>query len=153
MRWRILHTPGHAAGHLCLIDERSSAGIVGDMVSTVSTIIIDPPEGDMGEYLAQLERLRALPLGSLYPAHGPAVAHGVTKVEEYLAHRAWREAKVLEALRSFTLPAEVGELVKLAYDDVAAFVWPIAERNTVAILAKLVREGRALRTEHGYHAA
>ncbi len=144
MSWRVLHTPGHAAGHLCLIDERSRAGIVGDMVSTVSTIIIDPPEGDMAVYLSQLERLRALPLGALYPAHGPAVAHGVAKLEEYLAHRAWRESKVLEALRSFSGPASVGEIVKRAYDDVQAFVWPIAERNTVAILAKLVAEGRAV---------
>lgn len=152
MRWRVLHTPGHAAGHICLIDERSRAGIVGDMVSTVSTIIIDPPEGDMAVYLGQLERLRALPLGALYPAHGPAVAHGVAKLEEYLAHRAWREAKVLEALRSFAGPTSVGEIVKRAYDDVQAFVWPIAERNTVAILAKLVVEGRAVSSDGSFQA-
>lgn len=149
MRWRVLHTPGHASGHVCLVDERSNAGVVGDMVSTVSTIVIDPPEGDMAVYLEQLERLRAWPLGALYPAHGPPVAHGVAKLEEYLAHRAWREAKVLEALRSFSGPAAVGELVKRAYDDVASFVWPIAERNTVAILAKLVAEGRAVKTSDG----
>lgn len=153
MRWRVLHTPGHAAGHVCLIDEASRAGIVGDMVSTVSTIVIDPPEGDMAVYLSQLERLRQLPLGALYPAHGPVVAHGVAKLEEYLAHRAWREAKVLEALRSFSLPVGLEELVPKAYDDVGAFVWPIAERNTVAILAKLEAEHRVLRSDGRYRAA
>jgi endoribonuclease LACTB2 len=144
MRWRVLHTPGHATGHLCLIDERSKAGIVGDMVSSVSTIIIDPPEGDMAEYLKQLERLRELPLGALYPAHGPVVAHGVPKLEEYLAHRAWRETKVLEALGSFSMPVGLKDVVPHAYADVGAFIWPIAERNTLAMLQKLVAEQRVL---------
>jgi glyoxylase-like metal-dependent hydrolase (beta-lactamase superfamily II) len=153
MQWRVLHTPGHAAGHVCLIDERSRAGIVGDMVSTVSTIVIDPPEGDMAVYLAQLQRLRELPLGALYPSHGPVLAHGVTKLEEYLAHRAWREAKVLEAVRSFGMPAGLEAIVPKAYDDVAAFVWPIAERNTVAILAKLEAEHRVLSSGGLFRAA
>lgn len=153
MRWRVLHTPGHASGHVCLFDERSHAGIVGDMVSTVSTIIIDPPEGDMKVYLEQLERLRVLPLGALYPAHGPVVAHGVAKLEEYLEHRAWREAKVLEAVRSFPLPAGLEQIVPRAYDDVGAFIWPIAERNTVAILQKLVTEHRVLVSDGKYQAA
>jgi glyoxylase-like metal-dependent hydrolase (beta-lactamase superfamily II)/8-oxo-dGTP pyrophosphatase MutT (NUDIX family) len=153
MQWRVLHTPGHAAGHVCLIDERSRAGIVGDMVSTVSTIVIDPPEGDMAVYLAQLQRLRELPLGALYPAHGPVLAHGVTKLEEYLTHRAWREAKVLEAVRSFGMPAGLEAIVPRAYDDVSAFIWPIAERNTVAILAKLEAEHRVLSSGGLFRAA
>ncbi|MBL8921979.1 MAG: MBL fold metallo-hydrolase [Myxococcaceae bacterium] len=153
MRWRVLHTPGHAPGHVCLFDERSHAGVVGDMVSTVSTIIIDPPEGDMKVYLEQLERLRVLPLGALYPAHGPVVAHGVAKLEEYLEHRAWREAKVLEAVRSFALPAGLEQVVPRAYDDVGSFIWPIAERNTVAILQKLVAEHRVLVADGKYRAA
>ena len=143
MSWRVLHTPGHARGHVTLIDERSKAAIVGDMVAGVGTIIIDPPEGDMTEYLAQLLRLRAL-VGTVYPAHGPAIPNGAEKLDEYLTHRAWRESKVLEALRAFTEPALVSDLVTRAYDDVAAFVWPIAERNTVAILEKLEREGHVI---------
>lgn len=153
MRWRVLHTPGHAAGHVCFIDERSRAGIVGDMVSTVSTIVIDPPEGDMGEYLRQLERLRQLPLGALYPSHGPVIAHGAAKCEEYLTHRAWREAKVLEAVRSFSMPSELQQIVERAYDDVASFVWPLAERNTVAILKKLEVEQRVIHEHDRYRGA
>ena len=153
MTWKVLHTPGHAAGHVCLIDERSRAGIVGDMVSTVSTIVIDPPEGDMAVYLKQLERLRELPLGALYPSHGPAIADGVAKLEEYLLHRAWRETKVLEAVRSFSLPVGLEAIVPRAYDDVGAFIWPLAERNTVAILQKLVAEARVLVADGTYRAA
>ena len=98
----------------------------------------------MAVYLQQLERLRELPLGALFPAQGPIVAHGVAKLEEYLTHRAWREAKVLEAVGSFSMPVGLEEVVPRAYDDVSAFIWPIAERNTVAILQKLVAEERVM---------
>ena len=53
----VLHTPGHAVDHLCFIDSRYHAAIVGDMLSTVSTIVIDPPEGHMHTYLDSLNRL------------------------------------------------------------------------------------------------
>jgi glyoxylase-like metal-dependent hydrolase (beta-lactamase superfamily II) len=144
MRWRVLHTPGHAPGHVTLLDEATKAAVVGDMVAGVGTIVIDPLEGDMAEYVAQLARLAALPVSTLYPAHGPAIPDGVAKLEEYLAHRAWREAKVLEALAAFGRKASLDELVPRAYDDVASFVLPIAERSTLAILKKLEREGRVV---------
>ncbi|MFZ5443015.1 MAG: MBL fold metallo-hydrolase [Myxococcota bacterium] len=148
MRWRVLHTPGHARGHVVLIDEATRAGVVGDMVAGVGTIVIDPPEGDMAEYLRQLARLEHA-LRTLYPAHGPVLPDGPEKVREYLMHRAWREAKVLEAIGSFGAPASLEEVVPRAYDDVAAFVWPIAERNTEAIVLKLVSEGRVRRDDAG----
>lgn len=152
MRWRVLHTPGHARGHVTLVDEATKAAVVGDMVAGVGTIVIDPPEGDMAEYVAQLKRLAELPVSTLYPAHGPAIPDGVAKLEEYLAHRAWREAKVLEAVASFGRPAPLDELVPRAYDDVASFVLPIAERSTLAILDKLEREGRVVSEPAGWRA-
>ncbi len=139
MRWHVLHTPGHAQGHICLYDEQSRAAIVGDMVAGMGTIVIDPPEGDMGDYLTQLRRLEALPVTTLYPSHGPAIPDGPGKLAEYVKHRLWREEKVLAAL---TEPMSIDELVPKAYDDVNAFVLPIAERSTLAILGKLMREGR-----------
>ncbi len=147
MRWKIYETPGHARGHLTLIDEATKAAVVGDMVAGLGTIVIDPPEGDMAEYLRQLERLKGL-VGSISPAHGPVLPDGVAKLEEYLLHRAWREAKVLEALAGGPLSLEA--LVPKAYDDVAAFIWPLAERNTVAILDKLVAEHRVRVADGGF---
>lgn len=142
MDWRVLHTPGHARGHLTFVDAASSAAIVGDMVAGVGTIVIDPPEGEMAEYLRQLERLETLPIRTLYPSHGPVIPDGPAKLREYAMHRAWRESKVLEAIASFDAEVEVSDVVPRAYDDVASFVWPIAERNTVAIVDKLSAEGR-----------
>lgn len=143
MRWRVLHTPGHARGHVCLVNEATRLGVVGDMVAGVGTIVIDPPEGDMAEYLRQLERLKGH-LATLCPAHGPMSPDAVARLDEYLVHRAWREERVLEAVASFD-GAAIGAVVEKAYDDVLAFVWPIAERNTLAILLKLEAEGRVVR--------
>ena len=148
MRWRVLHTPGHARGHVCLYDEASRAAVVGDMVAGFGTIVIDPPEGDMIDYLAQLRRLEALPVTTLYPSHGPAIPDGPGKLAEYLQHRLWREEKVLAALGAG--PVTLEELVPRAYDDVNAFVQPIAERSTFAILGKLAREGRVRLSDGRY---
>lgn len=148
MRWRVLHTPGHARGHLCLVDEASKAAIVGDMVAGVGTIVIDPPEGDMTDYLEQLKRLRDLPVGVIYPSHGPAIPDGPVKLAEYLRHREMREKKVVEALRG--PGASLPELVARAYDDVPPEIHPIAERSTQAILIKLVREGKVARKDDRY---
>ncbi len=145
MKWHVLHTPGHARGHVTLVDLATKSAIVGDMVAGVGTIVIDPPEGEMAEYLRQLSRLEALPVRAIYPAHGPVLPDGPAKLREYQLHRAWREQKVFEALQSFTGEVDLEKLVERAYDDVAAFVWPIAQRNTEAILEKLISEGRAKR--------
>jgi ribonuclease/clavin/mitogillin len=148
MRWKVLHTPGHARGHLCLVDEASSAAVVGDMVAGVGTIVIDPPEGDMTDYLAQLERLKALPVGTLYPSHGPAIVDGVAKLDEYLRHRQQRERQVLESLPP--TGATLKEVVARAYADTPELLHPVAERSAQAILIKLVREAKVGRREDRY---
>jgi glyoxylase-like metal-dependent hydrolase (beta-lactamase superfamily II)/8-oxo-dGTP pyrophosphatase MutT (NUDIX family) len=137
-RWRALHTPGHARGHVSFLDERTGALLCGDMVSTLSTIVIDPPEGDMTEYVRQLVRLRALGPRTLYPAHGEPAPNAVAMLDAYLAHRAAREAKVFAAL-----PGTLAEVTARAYHDTPAFLHPAAERSCLASLEKLEREGRA----------
>jgi endoribonuclease LACTB2 len=141
MHWRVLHTPGHARGHLCLVDEASHAAVVGDMVAGVGTILIDPPEGEMAEYLRQLRRLRDLPLRALYPAHGPPLPDGPSALAGYLAHRAAREARVLAALGRE--PRTLEDVSRDAYADSPTAWPPVAERSTLAILEKLLSEGAA----------
>lgn len=139
-RWRVLHTPGHARGHVCLVDERSRSAVVGDMVAGVGTIVIDPPEGNMREYLVQLARLRDLPVTTLYPAHGSPIPDGPGKLQEYIHHRAQRESLILQAV-----PAEgatLAQVVAAAYADTPPLLHPVAERSALATLEKLVEEGR-----------
>ena len=140
MRLRVLHTPGHARGHVCLVDEASRAAVVGDMVAGQGTIVIDPPEGDMADYLAQLRRLGDLPVGVLCPAHGPVIPDGPAKLDEYLRHRAQRALLVLEAT-----PVEGASLEAItaaAYADTPSFLHPVAERSAEATLRMLQAAGK-----------
>ncbi|HET8724845.1 MAG TPA: MBL fold metallo-hydrolase [Anaeromyxobacteraceae bacterium] len=139
-RWRALFTPGHAPGHLCFLDVRTGALLAGDMVSTLSTVVIDPPEGDMGLYLASLERLRGEPARSLYPAHGAPAPSAPAKLDEYLAHRRMRAMKVESAL----VPGgTLAEVTRAAYDDTPEPLLPVAERSCLATLLWLRSIGRA----------
>jgi glyoxylase-like metal-dependent hydrolase (beta-lactamase superfamily II) len=134
-----VHTPGHAEGHLCF--ELGAATIAGDMVAGIGTILIDPSEGDMAQYLGSLERLLARPASALLPAHGPMIPDGPAKLGEYLAHRRMREARVLGSLT--TEPQAIDALLPTAYGDTPRVLWPLAERSLLAHLDKLTREGRA----------
>jgi glyoxylase-like metal-dependent hydrolase (beta-lactamase superfamily II) len=142
-RWRVLHTPGHAPGHVCLWNEDGGTLVVGDMVASVGTIVIDPIDGDMRVYLEQLDRLAALGARVALPAHGDPIDEPAALFRRYIAHRLMREGKVLAAVaRSGPAGATAEELVPGAYDDVAAAIWPIALLSLQAHLKKLVDEGR-----------
>lgn len=137
---RVIHTPGHARGHVCFFEERGRSLIVGDMVAGIGTIVIDPPEGDMDNYLDSLRRLIELEPRTLFPAHGPAIKDAVDKLREYVDHRLWREQKVLTAWHQGRRTAR--EMLPEVYDDAPREAWPLAERQIEAHLERLRRAGR-----------
>jgi glyoxylase-like metal-dependent hydrolase (beta-lactamase superfamily II) len=137
--WRAIFTPGHAPGHLCLWQRDRRTVIAGDMVAGVGTILIDPSDGDMGQYLASLERLLALGPRWLLPAHGPVIDDGPGKLREYLAHRRGREQRVLAALG--TASRSLDELTAEGYLDTPRALWPLAARSLVSHLRKLAADG------------
>jgi glyoxylase-like metal-dependent hydrolase (beta-lactamase superfamily II)/8-oxo-dGTP pyrophosphatase MutT (NUDIX family) len=139
-RWIVVETPGHAPDHLCFLDERSGALLCGDMVSTLSTVVIDPSEGDMEEYERQLERLRALGPRTLYPGHGPPAPAGTARLAAYRAHRRQREALVAAALRA---GGTLEEITARAYVDTPSAFHAVASRSCLAILEKLQAAGDA----------
>jgi glyoxylase-like metal-dependent hydrolase (beta-lactamase superfamily II)/8-oxo-dGTP pyrophosphatase MutT (NUDIX family) len=140
---QVLHTPGHASGHLCFLEERLGSLLAGDMVSAVSTIVVDPPEGDMDAYLHSLERLieveAEVEAGMLFPGHGPAILDAKGKLREFVDHRLWREGKVLAAWRAGLRSPE--EMLPEVYDDAPRQAWPLAARQILAHLRRLHRAG------------
>jgi glyoxylase-like metal-dependent hydrolase (beta-lactamase superfamily II) len=148
-RLRAVWTPGHAPGHLCLLDEPSRLLIAGDMVAGVGTIIIDPDDGDMRSYLASLARMRALAPRALLPAHGLPIEAATAKLDEYVTHRLDRERRVREALVARGRASAV-ELLPEVYADVAPALYPLAERSLLAHLIKLAADGRAERDGDGW---
>lgn len=141
-RWSVLHTPGHAPGHLCLQEQELEHVVVGDMVASEGTILIEPGDGDMTVYLEQLARLEALGAQCALPAHGAPIADPSKLFRTYIRHRGMREAKILSALRSFgERGATPKSLVPIAYSDTPKPVWPLATLSVHAHIEKLVRDG------------
>ncbi len=137
----VLHTPGHARGHICLWQPEEGWLVCGDMVAGLGSILIAPPDGNVAEYLQQLGRLRALAPKILFPAHGPAIEDAQAKLDTYIAHRHKREQQVLAALSdAWQTPAEI---VRVAYADTPMAMHGVAALAALAHLQKLVDDGLA----------
>jgi glyoxylase-like metal-dependent hydrolase (beta-lactamase superfamily II) len=141
---RVVHTPGHASNHLCYLLEDEGILFTGDHVMQGSTVVINPPDGDMSAYIESLQAIQGIGLSYLAPGHGFLIGQPDTMLELLVRHRLLRERKVLSALRSAG-PAALEELVPLAYDDVPPFKYPWAARSLLAHLIKLEQEGLAAR--------
>jgi endoribonuclease LACTB2 len=141
-QWHVLHTPGHASGHIVLWEPVRGAMIGGDMVAEVGTIIVEPPDGHMATYIAQLGRLAALEPNWLVPAHGAVIDEPVAHLRRYISHRLGREARIAAALEEG--PGALQTLTVRSYPDVPTFLHPLAERSCLAHLIKLEEEGRAV---------
>lgn len=148
-RWEALHTPGHAPGHLCLHEPKLGALVVGDMVASVGTILIEPQDGHMQTYLEQLERLSELGANLALPAHGAPIERPSAWFDHYVSHRKMREAKVLFSTQQLKR-ANLDELVALAYDDTPREIWGLAKLSLEAHLIKLVDDGLVRREGAGF---
>jgi glyoxylase-like metal-dependent hydrolase (beta-lactamase superfamily II)/8-oxo-dGTP pyrophosphatase MutT (NUDIX family) len=146
---RALYTPGHARGHLCLYEERTGALLSGDNVVGFGSVLIDPADGNMRDYLASLERMRALPnLSVLFCGHGPPVANPYEKIDGYIAHRLERERMILDAVRDGASTPK--DIVARAYTDVSHKAHPMAKRAVLAHLEKLETDGFVKREAGSY---
>lgn len=149
---RVMHTPGHARGHLCFYEERTGALITGDNIVGVGSVLIDPPEGNMRDYLASLKRMSALPnLSVLFGAHGPAVGNPRAKISEYIEHRLERERNILRAVREGAATPE--EIVERVYTDVHPKAHALAGRAVLAHLEKLAADNLVTRDDAGRYVA
>jgi endoribonuclease LACTB2 len=142
-RWHLqaIHTPGHAAGHLAFWEPHYRLLFVGDMVSTLSSVVIAPPEGDLTVYLDSLQRLRGYDCRLLLPAHGSPSARPGLVIDECIAHRVRREHELLAALSA--TPRSVADLALELYRGLAPAMMRFAELQVLAGLTKLEREGKA----------
>ncbi len=74
---RVIHTPGHTPGGICLYDERAKVLFSGDTVFTGGSFgRYDFPDGDRTALAASIERLVGLEVEGLYPGHGEPVECG-----------------------------------------------------------------------------
>ena len=133
-------TPGHASNHLCYALVEENALFSGDHVMGWSTTVISPPDGDMADYLASLDKVARRGFDVLWPTHGPPVREAAPFLAAYRAHRLEREAQILDQLAQGR--RRIPEMVGQIYAGVDPRLHPAAAHSVLAHLIKLVREGR-----------
>ena len=137
---RAIHTPGHAPDHFCFLDESTRELYCGDLARIGGTVVIPASRGgNLRDYLASLEKIRALRPARLLPAHGPAVEDAEALIEEYLAHRAARERQIVAAMQEGCTTVE--DLVARIYPDLPPSLHGAAAETVRAHLMKLRTEG------------
>jgi len=146
-----VHTPGHASNHLCFRHAASNWLVTGDQVIDGSTVVINPPDGDMKDYIESLRRLRAMNCDALLPGHGDRIDDPARAIDWIIEHRLLRESRVLAAVRQHP-GLTPHELVPYVYQDVSAHLFPLAERSLLAHLLKLEKDGAVRRYRDAWSA-
>lgn len=145
---RAMHTPGHARGHLCFFEERTGTLISGDNIVGLGSVLIEPTEGNMRDYLDSLRRMRALPnLSVIFGGHGPAIANPCTKLDQYISHRLEREQNILQAVRGGAVMPK--DIVARVYTDVSPKAHAMAEQAVLAHLEKLIEDRLVQKSSEG----
>ncbi|MDG4768493.1 MBL fold metallo-hydrolase [Solwaraspora sp. WMMD406] len=134
----VLATAGHTSDSACLLvggPDGQRAVLTGDTILGRGTTVVAWPDGDLGDYLASLERLTAYDGLVALPGHGPALTDCAAAARFYLEHRRARLDQVRQVVaRGVTDPAEV---VAVVYADVDRSLWPAAQWSVRAQLAYL----------------
>ena len=135
---QVVATPGHSTDHLAFV--RGAVCFTGDAVLAESSVFVAPDPGALRGYLAALRRLRAMDLELICTGHGPPVTDPAALLDRYLAHRADRERRLLEALDDGLRTTD--ELLDRVWDDAPASLRLAAAATLAAHLGKLEEEGR-----------
>lgn len=146
---RVFHTPGHASNHLCYLLEEEQTLFTGDHVMQGSTVVINPPDGEMAAYIDSLRALLVEDLQWIAPGHGFLIERPADTINRLIRHRLGRETKVLDALRAG--PIDLEGLLAVVYADVPLHMHPVAQRSLTAHLVKLAADGRARESEGHWH--
>ena len=136
-------TPGHTSNHLCFADEQRAL-FTGDHVMAWSTTVVVPPDGDMADYMASLQKLQGRNDRIYYPAHGPAVEKPQQLIRGMLGHRMQRERQILRILTEGE--RDILSIVGEAYPGLNPRLVMAAGGTVLAHLLELERRGLVLRS-------
>ena len=137
-----VHTPGHASNHMCYLHTALNWLFTGDHVIDGSTVVINPPDGNMKHYIDSLRRCKDLECEALVPGHGEVIEDPVSAIDWIIEHRLEREAKIVAAIES-NPDLTISELVPHVYKDVDPKLFGLAERSLLAHIIKLEEDGTA----------
>jgi len=133
-------TPGHTSNHICYALREENALFSGDHIMGWSTTVITPPDGDMGDYLASLELVKARNFSTLWPTHGPPIRDVTPFIDAYIEHRRDRERQIVAQLAAGE--TTIKSMVPKIYAAVDSRLWPAAAHSVLAQIIELVRTGK-----------
>jgi glyoxylase-like metal-dependent hydrolase (beta-lactamase superfamily II) len=145
----VVGAPGHSKDHVVFFDPASGSLFTGDAVLGRGTSVIDPPDGDLRDYLESLDRMRGLGARTIFPGHGPIVSDADGKLREYVEHRRFRERQILAGLERG--PRTPDDLVPVIYGDYPGELQQAAARSVLAHLIKLEADGEVRRDGDRFH--
>jgi glyoxylase-like metal-dependent hydrolase (beta-lactamase superfamily II) len=134
-------TPGHTSNHLCFALIESGALFTGDHIMGWSTSVVAPPDGDMGAYMASLDKLLARDDRIYYPAHGPEVTTPQRLARGMMGHRKQREGQILRLLDQRV--GGIPDMVSRMYVGLDPRLTGAAGRSVLAHLIDLRNRGLA----------
>lgn len=132
-------TPGHLSNHLCFALKEEKALFTGDHIMGWATTVVAPPDGDMGAYLASLDKLLARDDRIYYPTHGAPIETPHRFVRAVKTHRRIRDGQILDQLKAGR--TRIREIVPAMYADVDKRLHGAAALNVFAHLIRLVETG------------
>jgi glyoxylase-like metal-dependent hydrolase (beta-lactamase superfamily II) len=135
-----IHTPGHTSNHMCVAFEEEKALFTGDHIMGWSTTVVSPPDGDMRDYMASVEKLQLRDDKILWPTHGSPVTDPQPFLRAYYEHRLGREAQVLACVAQGV--NTVAPMVRQMYAAVIPELHIPAARSVLSHLTQLVQDGR-----------
>ncbi len=138
-----VHTPGHTSNHLCFHLKEENALFSGDHVMGWSTTIVSPPDGDMKDYIASLDKLIDRRDAIYWPTHGAPIRDPETFVPAIKSHRLGRESQILECLKDGLVT--IDEMVPQMYaNDIPPEMYPAAARSILSQLVWLIQKEQVL---------
>jgi len=135
-------TPGHTSNHVAYALLEENALFPGDHIMGWSTTVISPPDGDMDDYLASLEKVRDRDYATLWPTHGPPIREVRPFVDAYIDHRLARETQIMARLEAGD--THIPAMVAVMYADVDKRLHAAACHSVLAHMARLVKRGVAV---------
>ena len=132
-------TPGHLSNHLCFALDEEQTLFTGDHIMGWATSVVAPPDGDMGAYLASLEKLLERDDALYLPTHGAPILKPKPFVRAVRAHRRMRDGQIMEQLKKGR--SRIKEIVAAMYADIDPRLHGAAALNVYAHLIRLVEAG------------
>ncbi len=150
-KFRVIWTPGHSSGHICLYEPERKILLSGDHILPKITpnISLNPQsiENPLGRYIKSLQEIRKLEVKLTLPGHDRPFTRLVPRIDEIIRHHGYRNMEILEAIGFRTrTPYEIAQKISWgdnnAWNDLPPFHQRMAIFETLAHLEMMAAENR-----------